>query len=202
MKKNLFSVCSHLQEDATEGLLFRAFREWHTTWNTGGIILFVMMWKLWRLCIIVSLQRGMQAPPATRKMLKGLISRYWVFGNKSNANILKSLISDEGCEQGCVLYKELDPEDYSSVSIRDLVWLLCCDAAFFPRHKRCGSTSCSRCSSTSQRDHRLRSHVWGNSHLWRKLVGDVAGFKLFSSDVVDWIDDYSSKPSKKMCMPL
>ncbi|XP_047967107.1 probable GABA transporter 2 [Salvia hispanica] len=126
-----------------------------------------------------------QAPPATRKMLKGLISRYWVFGNKSNANILKSLISDEGCEQGCVLYKELDPEDYSSVSIRDLVWLLCCDAAFFPRHKRCGSTSCSRCSSTSQRDHRLRSHVWGNSHLWRKLVGDVAGFKLFSSDVVD-----------------
>lgn len=50
------------------------------------------------------------APPATGKMLKGLImcyivifltfysaaiSGYWVFGNKSNANILKSLMPDE-----------------------------------------------------------------------------------------------------------
>lgn len=51
------------------------------------------------------------APPATGKMLKGLImcylvifltfysaavSGYWVFGNKSNSNILKSLMPDEG----------------------------------------------------------------------------------------------------------
>ncbi|KAG8382146.1 hypothetical protein BUALT_Bualt05G0046300 [Buddleja alternifolia] len=51
------------------------------------------------------------APPATGKMVKGLImcytvifltfysaavSGYWVFGNKSNANILKSLMPDEG----------------------------------------------------------------------------------------------------------
>lgn len=51
------------------------------------------------------------APPATGKMLKGLImcysvilvtfysvavSGYWVFGNKSNSNILKSLLPDEG----------------------------------------------------------------------------------------------------------
>ncbi|KAL0312485.1 UNVERIFIED_CONTAM: putative GABA transporter 2 [Sesamum radiatum] len=51
------------------------------------------------------------APPATGKMVKGLImcyavifftfysaavSGYWVFGNKSNSNILKSLMPDEG----------------------------------------------------------------------------------------------------------
>lgn len=51
------------------------------------------------------------APPATGKMLKGLmlcysvilatfysasVSGYWVFGNKSNSNILKSLMPDEG----------------------------------------------------------------------------------------------------------
>ncbi|KZV35195.1 putative GABA transporter 2 [Dorcoceras hygrometricum] len=51
------------------------------------------------------------APPATGKMAKGLImcytvifltfysaavSGYWVFGNKSNSNILKSLMPDEG----------------------------------------------------------------------------------------------------------
>ncbi|XP_073145875.1 probable GABA transporter 2 isoform X2 [Henckelia pumila] len=51
------------------------------------------------------------APPATGKMTKGLImcytvifltfysaavSGYWVFGNKSNSNILKSLMPDEG----------------------------------------------------------------------------------------------------------
>ncbi|KAK7251411.1 hypothetical protein RIF29_34580 [Crotalaria pallida] len=51
------------------------------------------------------------APPATGKMVKGLtmcyavifltfysaaISGYWVFGNKSNSNILKSLLPDEG----------------------------------------------------------------------------------------------------------
>ncbi|XP_073301821.1 probable GABA transporter 2 [Primulina huaijiensis] len=51
------------------------------------------------------------APPATGKMTKGLImcytvifltfysaavSGYWVFGNKSNSNILKSLLPDEG----------------------------------------------------------------------------------------------------------
>ncbi|TYI39844.1 hypothetical protein ES332_A02G122800v1 [Gossypium tomentosum] len=51
------------------------------------------------------------APPATRKMVKGLlmcytvafltfysaaVSGYWVFGNKSNSNILKSLMPDEG----------------------------------------------------------------------------------------------------------
>lgn len=51
------------------------------------------------------------APPATGKMLKGLImcyivifmtfysaaiSGYWIFGNKSNSNILKSLMPDEG----------------------------------------------------------------------------------------------------------
>ncbi|XP_060206882.1 probable GABA transporter 2 [Lycium barbarum] len=51
------------------------------------------------------------APPATGKMLKGLmlcysvilvtfysasVSGYWVFGNKANSNILKSLMPDEG----------------------------------------------------------------------------------------------------------
>ncbi|XVF53040.1 hypothetical protein PTKIN_Ptkin05aG0067400 [Pterospermum kingtungense] len=51
------------------------------------------------------------APPATGKMVKGLlmchtvtfltfysaaVSSYWVFGNKSNSNILKSLMPDEG----------------------------------------------------------------------------------------------------------
>lgn len=51
------------------------------------------------------------APPATGKMLKGLlmcysvifitfysaaVSGYWVFGNESNSNILKSLMPDEG----------------------------------------------------------------------------------------------------------
>ncbi|KAL5052879.1 hypothetical protein RYX36_033561 [Vicia faba] len=51
------------------------------------------------------------APPATGKMIKGLtmcyavilvtfysaaVSGYWVFGNKSNSNILKSLLPDEG----------------------------------------------------------------------------------------------------------
>ncbi|XP_017624576.1 probable GABA transporter 2 isoform X2 [Gossypium arboreum] len=51
------------------------------------------------------------APPATGKMVKGLlmcytvafltfysaaVSGYWVFGNKSNSNILKSLMPDEG----------------------------------------------------------------------------------------------------------
>ncbi|KAE9597813.1 hypothetical protein Lal_00013892 [Lupinus albus] len=51
------------------------------------------------------------APPATGKMVKGLsmcygvifvtfysaaISGYWVFGNKSNSNILKSLLPDDG----------------------------------------------------------------------------------------------------------
>lgn len=51
------------------------------------------------------------APPAMGKMLKGLmlcysvilvtfysasVSGYWVFGNKSNSNILKSLMPDEG----------------------------------------------------------------------------------------------------------
>ncbi|KAH6801863.1 Transmembrane amino acid transporter family protein [Perilla frutescens var. frutescens] len=51
------------------------------------------------------------APPATGKMVKGLImcytvifftfysaavSGYWVFGNKSNSNIIKSLMPDEG----------------------------------------------------------------------------------------------------------
>lgn len=51
------------------------------------------------------------APPATGKMVKGLamcysvifvtfysaaVSGYWAFGNKSNSNILKSLIPDEG----------------------------------------------------------------------------------------------------------
>ncbi|MBA0851915.1 hypothetical protein Goshw_028858 [Gossypium schwendimanii] len=51
------------------------------------------------------------APPATGKMVKGLLmcytvafltfysaaaSGYWVFGNKSNSNILKSLMPDEG----------------------------------------------------------------------------------------------------------
>ncbi|KAF3448680.1 hypothetical protein FNV43_RR09393 [Rhamnella rubrinervis] len=51
------------------------------------------------------------APPATGKMFKGLVmcyavisitfystavSGYWVFGNKSNSNILKSLMPDEG----------------------------------------------------------------------------------------------------------
>ncbi|EEF51322.1 probable GABA transporter 2 isoform X1 [Ricinus communis] len=51
------------------------------------------------------------APPATGKMVKGLlmcyivivvtfysaaVSGYWVFGNKSNSNILKSLLPDEG----------------------------------------------------------------------------------------------------------
>lgn len=51
------------------------------------------------------------APPATGKMVKGLImcysvicvtfysaavSGYWVFGNKSNSNILKSLMPDDG----------------------------------------------------------------------------------------------------------
>lgn len=51
------------------------------------------------------------APPATGKMVKGLImcytvifltfysaavSGYWVFGNKSNSNIVKSLMPDEG----------------------------------------------------------------------------------------------------------
>ncbi|KAL6986372.1 hypothetical protein U1Q18_019740 [Sarracenia purpurea var. burkii] len=51
------------------------------------------------------------APPATGKMLKGLlmcysvifitfysaaVSGYWVFGNKSNSNILKSLLPDQG----------------------------------------------------------------------------------------------------------
>ena len=51
------------------------------------------------------------APPATGKMVKGLlmcyavifvtfysasVAGYWVFGNKSNSNILKSLMPDEG----------------------------------------------------------------------------------------------------------
>lgn len=51
------------------------------------------------------------APPATGKMVKGLlmcysvivitfysaaVSGYWVFGNKSNSNILKSLMPDAG----------------------------------------------------------------------------------------------------------
>ena len=51
------------------------------------------------------------APPATGKMVKGLlicyivivvtfysaaVSGYWVFGNKSNSNILKSLMPDDG----------------------------------------------------------------------------------------------------------
>lgn len=51
------------------------------------------------------------APPATGKMVKGLmmcytvifitfysvaVSGYWVFGNKSNSNILESLMPDEG----------------------------------------------------------------------------------------------------------
>ncbi|KAL0324216.1 UNVERIFIED_CONTAM: putative GABA transporter 2 [Sesamum calycinum] len=55
--------------------------------------------------------RATLAPPATGKMVKGLImcytvifftfysaavSGYWVFGNKSNSNILKSLMPDEG----------------------------------------------------------------------------------------------------------
>lgn len=51
------------------------------------------------------------APPATGKMVKGLVmcytvifitfyatavSGYWVFGNKSSSNILESLMPDEG----------------------------------------------------------------------------------------------------------
>lgn len=51
------------------------------------------------------------APPATGKMLKGLllcysvifitfystaVSGYWVFGNSSNSNILKNLMPDQG----------------------------------------------------------------------------------------------------------
>lgn len=51
------------------------------------------------------------APPATGKMVKGLLmcysvifvtfysaaaSGYWLFGNKSNSNILKSLMPDDG----------------------------------------------------------------------------------------------------------
>lgn len=51
------------------------------------------------------------APPATGKMVKGLVmcytvifitfystavSGYWVFGNKASSNIIKSLMPDEG----------------------------------------------------------------------------------------------------------
>lgn len=60
--------------------------------------------------IIIYMQATL-APPATGKMLKGLllcysvifftfysaaISGYWVFGNNSSSNILKNLMPDEG----------------------------------------------------------------------------------------------------------
>ena len=59
----------------------------------------------------VSIQQATLAPPAAGKMVKGLlmcysvifitfystaVSGYWVFGNKSNSNILESLMPDEG----------------------------------------------------------------------------------------------------------
>ncbi|KAL0331119.1 UNVERIFIED_CONTAM: putative GABA transporter 2 [Sesamum angustifolium] len=63
------------------------------------------------IAAIFGMLQATLAPPATGKMVKGLImcytvifftfysaavSGYWVFGNKSNSNILKSLMPDEG----------------------------------------------------------------------------------------------------------
>jgi len=62
-------------------------------------------------CMSLWITQATLAPPATGKMVKGLfmcysvifvtfysaaVSGYWVFGNKSNSNILKSLLPDSG----------------------------------------------------------------------------------------------------------
>lgn len=61
--------------------------------------------------LVIANTQATLAPPATGKMVKGLImcytaifvtfyaaavSGYWVFGNKSSSNILKSLLPDSG----------------------------------------------------------------------------------------------------------
>ncbi|KAG6388239.1 hypothetical protein SASPL_153440 [Salvia splendens] len=207
--------------------------------------------------ILPEIQVGLSstlAPPATGKMLKGLImcyivifltfysaavSGYWVFGNKSNANILKSLMPDEGPSLATVVFVLLQLFAIGLVSVfpsckksadvnkgvfstRNLIprivlrslYVIVCGffAAMLPFFGDINGVVGAigfipldfvlpmLLYNRSHKPTRSSAAYWINNSIIvvftcvgivgafssvRKLVGDAAEFKLFSSDVVD-----------------
>ncbi|KAL0393654.1 UNVERIFIED_CONTAM: putative GABA transporter 2 [Sesamum latifolium] len=159
------------------------------------------------------------APPATGKMVKGLImcytvifftfysaavSGYWVFGNKSNSNILKSLMPDEGPSLAPVWLLGLA---IVFVLLQLLaIGLVYSQVAYEIMEKKSADVKQGMFSKRNLIPRILLRSLKSSLAYWvnysiivvfscvgimgafsslRKLVQDAKQFKLFSSDVVD-----------------